>query len=338
MGHRRGTSEPVKIGLVLGAGGLAGLAFHAGTLIALEADLGWDPRDADVIVGSSAGSIAAAALRAGVTTDDLAAWASVVAPSAAGRAGRDVLDAMEGQGVGWSAPRWKLPGPKLLARACRGDLRIASAAMALLPHGVFDGARALRQVGALLPDWPTERLWITAVRTSDARRVVLGKDVLASVGDAVAASCAIPALFRPVRIDGDHYIDGGAHSPTNADVLTSAGVDLAVVLSPMSGAAGERGRSPRHLLRAMSSRRLQHECEELERAGIPTHVLEPDAETIGLMGVNALDRARVPSIVTASFLHAGQQIARDQGLVEALYRPRHLRTLPAHGESVREAS
>ena len=58
----RGTSAAMKIGLVLGAGGMAGLAFHAGTLIALEVDLGWDPREAAVIVGTSAGSIVAAAL------------------------------------------------------------------------------------------------------------------------------------------------------------------------------------------------------------------------------------------------------------------------------------
>ena len=62
------------VGLVLGAGGIAGQAFHAGVLAALEADLGWDPRRADVIVGTSAGSITATLLRGGVPASDLAAW------------------------------------------------------------------------------------------------------------------------------------------------------------------------------------------------------------------------------------------------------------------------
>jgi NTE family protein len=210
--------------------------------------------------------------------------------------------------------------------------------MAMLPHSIFDGTRALRQLGNLLPEWPTERLWITAVRTRDGRRAIFGSDVHASVGAAVAASCAIPGIFRPVRIKGNHYIDGGAHSPTNADVLVAAGVDLALVLSPMSGSAGARSRSPGHLLRAMSSRRLQAECDTLQRAGIPTHVLEPDAETVRLMGLNPLDRARVPSIVTASFLHAGEQVAREQSLLEALYRPRRSRTVPPMAAPVRQAS
>ena len=54
-----------RIGLVLGAGGVIGHAFHAGVLAALADDTGWDPRRADVIVGTSAGSIAGALLRAG---------------------------------------------------------------------------------------------------------------------------------------------------------------------------------------------------------------------------------------------------------------------------------
>ena len=319
----------MRTALVLGAGGLAGLAFHAGALVALELDLGWDPRDADVIVGSSAGSIAALALRAGVTTDDLAAWASVVAPSPGGRAGRAVLDAMGQQRVSWSLPRWRLPRPGLLACAWRGDLRAAAtAALTMLPHGLIDGTRALRHASQLLSEWPDRRLWITAVRTSDARRVVLGRDKLASVGDAVAASCAIPGLFRPVRIEGDFYIDGGAHSPTNADVLLSAGVDRAIVLSPMSGGLARRRRSTGSVLRALCTRRLRQECEQLNRVGIATHVLEPDSATVDLIGLNALDRHRVPSVVTASFLSVGEQIGRDQALIDALHRPRH--SQPGH--------
>ena len=64
-----------RIGLVLGAGGIVGQAYHAGVLAALEHDLGWDPRTADVIVGSSAGSLTGALLRLGVPASDLAAYA-----------------------------------------------------------------------------------------------------------------------------------------------------------------------------------------------------------------------------------------------------------------------
>jgi NTE family protein len=64
-----------RVGLVLGAGGTVGQAYHAGVLAALEHDLGWDPRTAEVIVGTSAGAITGALLRLGIPAHDLAAWA-----------------------------------------------------------------------------------------------------------------------------------------------------------------------------------------------------------------------------------------------------------------------
>ena len=86
------TAEPTKrIGLVLGGGGIAGMAFHAGVLLALHHDLGWDARDADVIVGTSAGSIVGALLRAGVTPEDLAAWATDATPTQDGRKFRALM-------------------------------------------------------------------------------------------------------------------------------------------------------------------------------------------------------------------------------------------------------
>ena len=63
-----------RVGLVLGAGGVVGQAYHAGVLAALERELGWDPRSADVVVGSSAGSITGTLLRLGVTAGDLRPW------------------------------------------------------------------------------------------------------------------------------------------------------------------------------------------------------------------------------------------------------------------------
>ncbi len=64
-----------RIGLVLGAGGTVGQPYHAGVLAALEHDLGWDPRTAEIIVGTSAGSVTGTLLRLGVPASDLAAWA-----------------------------------------------------------------------------------------------------------------------------------------------------------------------------------------------------------------------------------------------------------------------
>src|SRR5256885_11906648 len=80
-----------RTGLVLGAGGIVGQAYHAGVLAALEHDLGWDPRTADLIVGSSAGSVTGTLLRLGVPAHDLAAWAVEAPLSVEGAPLQEVL-------------------------------------------------------------------------------------------------------------------------------------------------------------------------------------------------------------------------------------------------------
>ncbi len=318
-----------RIGLVLGAGGTTGAAFHAGTLLGLEQDLGWDPRTADLIVGSSAGSIVGALLRTGLSTDDLAAWGASAVASPSGRVSRLLLDELEAVGyrVSPSRLRVRLPSAGMIRRAFHpSQLKMHTAVMSLLPHGWIDAGESLQRLGTLREGWPTERLWITAVRVDDARRVVFGRDDeqasldQATLGQAIAASCAIPAFFRPVEVGRHRYIDGGAHSPTNADLLIDAGVDVAVVLSPMSARADAVRRRPDHLLRSLFSRRLALECQALRNAGIEVHVFQPNAETLAVMGINALDKRRSPQVVRESFLGAGAHVSSSETLRRALGR------------------
>ena len=56
----------------------------------------------------------------------------------------------------------------------------------------------------------------------------------ARVGEAVSASCAIPAYFAPVEIDGVRYVDGGAHSLSHLLEVAGEGLDLVIVIAPMS--------------------------------------------------------------------------------------------------------
>jgi len=197
--------------------------------------------------------------------------------------------------------------------------KMLTVGLAMLPHGWIDVPGHLTHLGGLLSAWPERDLWITAVRSRDARRTVFGREqVVATPGEAIAASCAIPGLFRPVTIDRRRYIDGGAHSPTNADVLVTAGVDAAIVLSPMSAGSDALGMRPDHLVRTFFRRRLQAECDVLTRAGIAVHVLEPDAATLSSTGVNALDNGRGPRVVRDAFLMAGARIASDGELSELL--------------------
>src|SRR4051812_32601356 len=114
-----------RVGLVLGGGGVLGQAFHAGTLAALEHDIGWDARDAEVIVGTSAGALGGAALRSGVPASALAAWC-VGAPLwgvASELAARTELG--EYDPFSLSQLRFGLPDRALLARVLRRPWEVA---------------------------------------------------------------------------------------------------------------------------------------------------------------------------------------------------------------------
>jgi NTE family protein len=125
---------------------------------------------------------------------------------------------------------------------------------------------------------------------------------------AVAASCSVPGYFAPVVIGGRSYIDGGVHSPTNAALLRGTGLDLVIVVSPMSGAAGWRpdfyAASRRH-----ASRLLKREVAALEGAGIRTVVFEPRAAELEVMSGDMMSRQRVNEVLQQSFLGAGARAA-----------------------------
>lgn len=309
------------VGLVLGAGGVVGQAYHSGVLAALEHDRRWDPRKADVIVGTSAGSITGTLLRAGVPASELAAW-TVRAPLAAEG---EVLQAIIGDEMpeldpfrpahllrrlpdlpGWDMVRHVVVRP--------WHFRPLVAALALLAPGHTDIASRL----ALLREvegksWPEQDLWICAVRRRDGRRVVFGRpgSPEAPLHLAIAASCAVPGYFAPVRI-GDHlYVDGGAHSPTNAATLRGRALDLVVVVSPMSGPA----RTPTDLYGAArwhAARVARREVRALRETGTAVVVFRPGPAEQEAMGNDLMARDRVDEIVQQAFLTAGPYAARPE--------------------------
>jgi NTE family protein len=169
-------SVPPRVALVLGAGGTVGGAYHAGVLTALHYDLGWDARDADVIVGTSAGSLVAALLRRGIPATDLAAWTvdATLSPASAmlaEHAARPEFDPVSLRTF-MRVPR--LPHASSVFAALRRPLRF-DPARALLTH-LRDGHQDLLQhLEFLGPQWPDARLYECAVRRRDGRRVVFGR-------------------------------------------------------------------------------------------------------------------------------------------------------------------
>ncbi len=284
---------------MLGAGGVVGFAFHAGVLSALAEGTGWEPGTADTIVGTSAGSVAGSLLRAGVTSEDLAAEATGRAYSARATELREVAGPPSPIPTSRPLPgSLRMAAPRLLVRAAlrpRGAPRLGTLAAAALPAGRISSEHVVGGIRRIFgSDWPVESLLICAVRLDSGKRLVFGAPGApqTDVATAVAASCAIPGYYRPVMIDGVPYVDGGVHSPTNADLLVGAGLDLVVVSSPMSAARGAIRRAVDFAARAAFRRRLGVEVGALRRSGTPVVVLQPSAEDLPLMGLNGMNPRR----------------------------------------------
>jgi len=286
-----------RVGLVLGAGGPVGHSFHVGTLAAL-ADAGWDARDADVIVGTSIGAVTGALLRAGIPPADLYARVNGQAMSGDSRAR---LASATWATMMCDLERHHTPiglpaSPRLFLHLVRRPWRTRAGLLlaAVTPSGQVSTAPVAKTVDELLDGgWPSAALWVCAVDLDSGERVVLGRpdSPAVDVGTAVAASTAAPALFEPVAVDGYRLVDGGLHSPANADVITAAidELDAVVVLAPMG-----IGSNPGRLGADLPGRALNHwttwrELRRVREAGVPVTVFEPDASLLELMHYDAFD-------------------------------------------------
>jgi NTE family protein len=290
-----------RIGLVLGAGGATGGAFHAGMLTALEAATGWDPRSATVILGTSAGSITGAMLRAGFRPADIAARTEGTPLSPEGAARLDSAGLSPGEApvapgpesdrrrrlsggpsapsVVWAAARrpWAVRPPAILAGLRRAGVRPTTV--------ISDGVRAL-----LGDRWPAAPLWVAALRLEDGRLVIFGREraPVATPGQAVAASCAVPGWFAPMPIGGVRYVDGGQRA------RAGRGLDLVLVSAPMGRTGPGASQGP---WRQVARAQLAVEAEGLRRRGVPVVAFQPTAEDQAVMGPDAMDASRRGPVV-----------------------------------------
>ena len=327
-----------SIGLVLGAGGVVGQAYQAGVLAALEREIGWDPRRATIVVGTSAGSVTGAALRAGVPATDLAASLYGVPTSRRGGAIlRRILptdtEPLPTPGLRSVLRPWNLPSPALLARTARRPLafRPDVALSTLIPRGQLDITERAKGLDDFIGDrWPSG-LRICAVRRSDGGRVVFGRPGAppARLASAVLASCAIPGYFKPVTIESTEYVDGGIHSVTNADVLRSEALDLVVIISSMSAAHGSANGADGWLRRTVH-RRMEREVARLQMAGIPVITLEPDADARRVMGLRAMAEDRSPRVIEAAYEETRRRV-HSSSFLATLGSPEAAAATPAAG-------
>lgn len=258
---RAAAGPAMTVGVVLGAGGPLGWAYHLGVVEGVRDAIGRNPADANRIVGTSAGGAIAATLLTGVSTD--AAIEMITSPPSA-------EDHERMRSVGAGALRSPLqalrPVAPALARRVR-DVGLTTALVGLLPAGLFPTVM-LRKFAAT-HEWPPQ-LWVPSVRLDDGKTVVFGRDQTpATLGDALEATSAVPGLFQPKVIDGARYVDGAVASSTHAETLVPEAHDVVLISAPTARA----GSGP---IRARARRALSREAAALRSTGSRTLVLVPN--------------------------------------------------------------
>ena len=298
-----------RTGVVLGAGGVLGAAWTIGALAALQEHRGEDPRDADVLVGTSAGSVLAAFLGCGIGVDVLLdhqrGIVNAEAPHIAYDPDKDSGGALP------PLPRPGIGSPRGVLSTVRKPWKITpmGALSAVLPQGRGSLDPVGTLVDAVCPRgaWAAHpQTWVVAMDYDTGRRVVFGRDGAphASLRDAVMSSCAIPGWYAPVRVGGRRYVDGGACSPTSVDLVSPLGLDEVVVLSPMTSLDYDRpttvsGRMERRFRRVVT-KRLVGEMKKVAATGTKVVFLGPGAEDLAVIGSNLMDPSRRQRVLDTS--------------------------------------
>ncbi|GAB3439068.1 patatin-like phospholipase family protein [Actinophytocola sediminis] len=266
--------------LVLGGGGITGIAWEWGMLAGL-ARAGVDLSDADLVVGTSAGSVVGAQVAAGLDLDDR--YASQLTPPdhEVGAALGPVM--MARYALAMIGPR----DPKLV-RARLGRLAMRAAT------GPEADRIAVIESRLPVPEWPDRSLLITAVDAGSGEFVTFDRTAGVPLALAVAASCAVPGVWPPVTIGGRRYIDGGMRSGTNADL--AAGYDRVVVLSPLPRGLGQ-----------MTPAATQVEAL---RARSLVELVSPDRAALRAIGRNVLDPAKRAAAARAGIVQSESVLDR----------------------------
>ena len=328
MGQR--SDDPMTRALVLGGGGFSGIAWEVGVLRGLSA-AGISVLDCDLIVGTSGGAYVGSRVLAADDFDginDSRTWTPPAdGPALALALGSTAVRAIRLTRrpiLHWAVPAiaWRAvyAMEQLAARRGFGDVAKLRRIPGMRREGAVPSAELLQFVGSLARfaptppqerwisyweaaldgagGWPARDLVIATVNTTDGTRVSWNRSDEVSIARAVAASTSIPGLCQPVTIGRAHYIDGGGHSPTNADL--AAGHDHVLVVAPV-----DRGQ-------------LAAEAEGLRAKGSTVSIVCPSRgsrERLGVAIGELLDVARIGPSRTAGEAdgRAAAAMLRDAG-------------------------
>jgi NTE family protein len=262
--------------LVLGGGGVSGIGWEIGILHGL-AQAGVNLSEADLVVGTSAGSVVGAQLRSGKPLGEL--YEAQLQSASSERAAKLGMISM-------ARFVWVMLNERDDQRARARIGKLASSTKTV------DEAKRRAVIESRLPsrEWPERRLQITAVDAESGEFKIFDRNSGVALADAVAASCAVPMVWPPMTIGEHRYIDGGMRSPANADL--AAGHSPVVVIAPLAMAF-----RPPH--------RPAQQVAELQKEGRAL-LITPDAAARQAMGRNVLDPANRANSARAGLAQAAQ--------------------------------
>jgi NTE family protein len=289
--------------LVLGGGGLLGVEWLMGVLAGIEEATGFDLRDCEHFVGTSAGSIVSARLAGGRPPRRPIARSTELEPMPVPRVGNGFATAA--LGMARRATEWTLAAsapvvPLMLAATGPGGALMRAGVLTRIrtpPRTLDDLRDHVEGYGARFDG----RLRVSAVDRASGRRVMFGSPGAprAAVGEAVAASCSVPWLFAPVTIAGREYVDGGVWSATNLDA-TPAGRDTYVLcLNPTAGIGGTH--TLMSVARRLARSAVSVEALALRRKGAIVQTIAPDVDSAAALGGDFMDPEPRQRVLAAGY-------------------------------------
>jgi NTE family protein len=264
-----------QLGIVLGGGGVVGIAWETGVLAALQ-DAGLKPLDdATMVVGTSAGSLVASHVLQGANVAELEAIQHEPPPAHLTNTPEPDLDLLGELFTVWTS-----------ATEITEDIATRVCELALRAPTIGEDDLLPTLTGRLSADWPDRALLVTSVACSTGQRVVWSSASGVDLRRTVASSCSVPGLFPPVTVEpasDERYVDGGLWSGTNADLVLDTGVEAVLIIETMSVVNGQLG--------TLSTRTLDREVKALEAAGIRVATVSP-GPAYQELGPHLMDPAR----------------------------------------------